>query len=216
MRQKQDIVDHLSLSCIDRPGFGALGNDPAYFFGCHLADRCVDTLRGRPNLPVFWAPEGAEKPQAAARSETTAKTPLRLWRRDVSAPVYIARLAGPILVVIGVGVLLNLQHYVALTEEAVRSPTLIYIAGLLALTGGLAMVNAYRAWTGDWRVVVTVLGWLMVIGGFMRIVLPRLTAGLATAIYSGSLAMTIAGVIILVVGGYLSFEGYRRKQNTGE
>ena len=134
----------------------------------------------------------------------------------MSAPVYIARLAGPILVVIGVGVLLNLQHYVALTEEAVRSPTLIYIAGLLALTGGLAMVNAYRAWTGDWRVVVTVLGWLMVIGGVMRIVLPRLTAGLATAIYSGSLAMTIAGVIILVVGGYLSFEGYRRKQNTGE
>jgi hypothetical protein len=44
------------------------------------------------------------------------------------------------------------------------------------------MVNAYRAWTGDWRVVVTVLGWLMVIGGVMRIVLPRLTAGLATAI----------------------------------
>jgi hypothetical protein len=78
------------------------------------------------------------------------------------------------------------------------------------------MVNAYRAWTGDWRVVVTVLGWLMVIGGVMRIVLPRLTAGLATAIYSGSLAMTIAGVIILVVGGYLSFEGYRREQNTGE
>jgi hypothetical protein len=52
--------------------------------------------------------------------------------------------------------LLNLQHYIALIEEAVGSPMLIYIAGLLALTGGLAMLNAYRAWTTDWRVVVTV------------------------------------------------------------
>jgi hypothetical protein len=106
--------------------------------------------------------------------------------------------------------LLNLQHYIALIAEAVRSPMLIYIAGLLALTGGLAMVNAYRAWTADWRVVVTVLGWLMVIGGVFRIALPRLTAGLAAAVYSGSVAMTIVGVIVLVVGGYLSFEGYRR------
>jgi hypothetical protein len=102
----------------------------------------------------------------------------------VSAPVYIARLAGPVLVVIGIGVLLNLQHYIALIAEAVRSPMLIYIAGLLALTGGLAMLNAYRAWTADWRVVVTVLGWLMVIGGVFRIALPRLTAGLAAAVYS--------------------------------
>ena len=128
----------------------------------------------------------------------------------MSTPVYIARLAGPILVTIGIGVLLNLQHYIDLIEEAVHSPMLIYIAGLLVLTGGLAMLNAYRAWTADWRVVVTVLGWLMVIGGVFRIVLPRLTAGLATAIYSGSVVMAIVGVIILVVGGYLSFEGYRR------
>jgi hypothetical protein len=134
----------------------------------------------------------------------------------MAAPVYIARLVGSILVVIGVGVLLNLQHYVALVEEAVRSPTLIYIVGLLALAGGLAILNAYRAWTADWRVVVTVLGWLMVIGGVFRIVPPRLTAGLAAAIYSGSLAMTIAGMTILVVGGYLSFEGYRRQHKTGE
>jgi hypothetical protein len=134
----------------------------------------------------------------------------------MSAPVYIARLAGPVLVVIGTGVLLNLQHYIALIAEAVRSPMLIYIAGLLALTGGLAMLNAYRAWTADWRVVVTVLGWLMVIGGVFRIALPRLTAGLAAAVYSGSVAMTVVGVIILVVGGYLSFEGYRRRATTGE
>ena len=62
------------------------------------------------------------------------------------------------------------------------APTLIYIVGLLALTGGLAILNAHRAWTADWRVVVTVLGWLMVIGGVFRIVLPRLTAGLAAEI----------------------------------
>jgi uncharacterized membrane protein len=124
--------------------------------------------------------------------------------------VFIARLAGPLLVAIGVGILLNEAVYAALITEAVHSPTLIYFSGLLALVGGLAILNVYWAWTSDWRVIITVLGWLLVIGGVMRIVLPRVTASLATTIYSTSLALTIVAVIVLVVGGFLSFKGYRQ------
>jgi positive regulator of sigma E activity len=73
------------------------------------------------------------------------------------------------------------------------------------------MLNVYRAWTSDWRVIVTVLGWLFVIAGVIRIVLPRVTATMATTIFSGPTAMAITAVIVLVVGGFLSFEGYRRQ-----
>ncbi len=125
-------------------------------------------------------------------------------------PVFIARLIGPTFIVIGVGVLLNGSFYDAMIAEAVRSPTLIYFAGLFALVPGLAILNVYRAWTADWRVVVTVIGWLMVIGGVMRIVLPQLIATLAIDIYAGTAVLTIFAVIVLVVGGYLSFEGYRQ------
>ncbi len=124
--------------------------------------------------------------------------------------VFIARLVGPVFVAIGVGILLNATLYTAMVAEAVRSPTLIYISGLLSLTAGLAILNAYRAWTADWRVIITVLGWLLVIGGVIRIVLPRVTASLATTIYSGPAVMIIVAVIALVVGGFLSFQGYRR------
>ncbi len=124
-------------------------------------------------------------------------------------PVFIARLIGPTFIVIGVGVLLNGSFYDTMIAEAVRSPTLIYFAGLFALVPGLAILNVYRAWTADWRVIITILGWLMVIGGVMRIVLPQLIATLATDIYSGTAVLSIFAVIVLVVGGYLSFEGYR-------
>ncbi len=126
------------------------------------------------------------------------------------APVFIARLIGPIFVVIGIGILLNHDHYAAMIAEAVRISTLIYLFGVLALAAGLAILNAYRAWTADWRVIVTVLGWLMVIGVVVRIVLLRVTATMATTIISGPTAMAITAVIVLVIGGYLSFEGYRQ------
>jgi hypothetical protein len=125
--------------------------------------------------------------------------------------VFIARLVGPLFVALGVGILLTLALYTDMIAEAVQIPTLIYIWGVLALTAGLAMLNVYRAWTSDWRVIVTVLGWLFVIAGVIRIVLPRVTATMATTIFSGPTAMAITAVIVLVVGGFLSFEGYRRQ-----
>jgi len=123
--------------------------------------------------------------------------------------VFIARLTGPSLVVIGVGVLLNEANYAAMITEAAHSPTLIYLSGLLTLPLGLAILNVYRAWTADWRVIVTILGWLLAIGGVIRIVLPQFTATPATTLYSTSAGLTAFGVVVLVLGGYLSFDGYR-------
>jgi len=127
----------------------------------------------------------------------------------VEPVIYIARFAGRVFIVIGVGILANLSFYSGMVAEAVRSPTLIYIAGILSLTAGLAILGAYRAWTADWRVVVTILGWLCVIGGIVRIVLQNVVGWIAANLYSGTTSLMIVGVIVLIVGGYLSFNGYR-------
>ncbi len=124
--------------------------------------------------------------------------------------VFIARIVGPVFVVIGVSILLNEPIYNAIVIEAVHSPTLIYFSGLLSLPLGIAMLNVYRAWTGDWRVIITILGWLLTIGGVIRIGLPQTTAVIGNAMFSGPAAMPIVAVIVLIVGGWLSFEGYWR------
>jgi uncharacterized membrane protein len=123
--------------------------------------------------------------------------------------VLIARLAGPLFVVIGLGILLNASFYTGMVVEAVHSPTLVYLSGVASLLAGVAILNAYRAWTASWRVIVTVLGWLCVIGGIMRIMLPQIITSLATAIYSGPAALIVAAVIVLILGAYLSYESYR-------
>ena len=125
------------------------------------------------------------------------------------AATLIARLIGPLLVAIGFGLLLNRTLYAAAIVEGAHSPVLIYFSGVAALLGGLAILNAHRTWTADWRVIVTILGWLMTIAGIVRIVLPAVAASIAPAIYSGSTAPAIVGVVVLIVGASLTFEGYR-------
>ena len=123
--------------------------------------------------------------------------------------VIITRIVGPLFAVIGIGILLNQKLYSDMIGQAVLVPVVIYLSGLLAFTAGVAILNGYRAWTADWRIIITILGWLMVIAGIIRIVLPAVTASLALTLYSGTAGMAIAGIIVLAVGAFFSFEGYR-------
>jgi len=125
------------------------------------------------------------------------------------AATFIARLVGPLFAALGLGLLLNATFYAAAVGEGAHSPVLIAIAGMATLVAGTAILNAYRAWTADWRVLVTVIGWIFIIAGLIRLILPTLAETLAPAVYSGPAALMVAGVVVLIVGGILSFEGYR-------
>ena len=122
--------------------------------------------------------------------------------------VFIARLVGPLFVVIGIGCLVNQTLYADMIGQAILVPVLIYLSGIMAFLAGVGILNGYNAWTADWRVIITIFGWLCAIGGVIRIVLPTLTAATAIALYSGGYAMAVVGVILLVIGAFLSFKGY--------
>jgi len=124
--------------------------------------------------------------------------------------VLTARLVGPLFVIIGLGILINAPFYVGAIVEATHSPTLVYLSGVASLLAGLVILNAYRAWTADWRALVTLLGWVLVVAGVIRIVLPQIVTQLATTLYSGPTSLSVTGVIVLVIGGFLSFKGYRQ------
>ncbi|MGD0150752.1 MAG: hypothetical protein ABSB77_19410 [Xanthobacteraceae bacterium] len=121
---------------------------------------------------------------------------------------YLAKLIGPIFLTIGIGMLVNGPFYRDLITEAVASHVLIYLSGVLSLLAGLAVVMAHNRWSGGWPIIITVLGWLMVIGGVIRIVVPQLVQTVAVTIYAGHAAIIVAAILCVALGGFLSFKGF--------
>jgi hypothetical protein len=122
--------------------------------------------------------------------------------------LFIAKLIGPVLVVIGAGMLISPRGYRRTAQEFLDSRPLIYIAGLLALVPGLAIVLAHNLWTADWRIMVTLFGWLAVIGGAMRLLLPRQVMRIGKSMVSRPAAMTGAAIVVVALGVIFSFFGY--------
>jgi hypothetical protein len=124
--------------------------------------------------------------------------------------LYLAKLIGPTLLVIGFGMLINRDGYRDMAREFLGSRALIYLAGILAFVPGLAMVLAHNVWAADWRIVITILGWLALVGGAFRILFPQEVTRIGTRVIGNPNTMLIGGVVTLVFGAILSFYGYAR------
>jgi uncharacterized membrane protein len=124
--------------------------------------------------------------------------------------VYLAKLIGPVMLAVAIGLFVNGKHYRTMAEEALRSTIVIYLSGLLTLTAGLAILLAHNVWMADWRILITLLGWLAVIGGAVRVIHPQTSQDVGHWMLKQPQGMTIAGAIWGIVGLVLCFFGYFR------
>jgi len=122
----------------------------------------------------------------------------------------IAALIGPTLVVGAAAVLLNLGSWPALIDQAFHNPALIFVSGFPLFVAGLAIVRAHNHWSGGWPVLVTVAGWLALVGGASRILFPtRLAAIAGGAVQTAGVLPGVAG-LFLVIGAVLTYKAYSR------
>jgi hypothetical protein len=122
--------------------------------------------------------------------------------------IFLARLIGPVLITVGIALIFNSDTYRYMAEQFLVSYALIYVAGIIALFAGLAIVNTHNIWGWKWPVIITILGWMSVIGGIIRILIPQEGQIIGTAVVGANLWPGIPGLVMLFFGLWLFYEGY--------
>jgi hypothetical protein len=126
----------------------------------------------------------------------------------VATSIFLAKLIGPIFVAGAIGMFVNGATYRMLADEFLRSRALIYLSGLLTMTAGLAIVLTHNVWVANWPVLITIFGWLGLIGGAFRIITPQGTEKVGRRMLKNKHALTIGGVAWLAIGAILCAFGY--------
>jgi len=122
----------------------------------------------------------------------------------------LARIIGPTLMLVGLTVLLNWNLFPGIVSQAVHDPLIIMLPGFALFIVGIAIVQAHNHWSGGWPVLVTIVGWLGILGGLVRALFPVQLAELGEKVVQVQGFMPTVAVIILVVGAFLSFKAYSR------
>lgn len=113
----------------------------------------------------------------------------------------IAGLIGPTLIVITISEAMNLHIW------ANNIAPVTYLNGTLLFVAGLSIVRVHNRWTGGWPVMVTLVGWVVMLGGLFRMFAPEAQQG-------GENIPTYAVImVILAIGIFLTFKAYSREDS---
>jgi len=124
------------------------------------------------------------------------------------ASIFIAELLGPIFIVTGVASLFKVQMLRGILQEFIRSQALLYLAGFLGLLGGLALVLTHNVWVRDWRLIITLIGWLTIVRAVVTIFRPQEIVAIGSKLLEHQGYFFGASVINLTIGLALSYFGY--------
>jgi len=122
--------------------------------------------------------------------------------------VFIAKLIGPIIAVMGVSLLINREAFNRLADDILDSPGTIIMIGVTTMLAGLSLVLTHNIWTGTWPVAITLFGWITVIVGLIRILTPTFVQKMGRALMTKSVLLQLATPIWIGFGLWLSYHGY--------
>jgi hypothetical protein len=124
--------------------------------------------------------------------------------------LFLARLIGPVMLVVGLAVFANLRRFRDIAEEFLASRALMFLSGLAIMPVGVAIVLKHNIWTVDWRVLITIVGWLNVVSGVLRLFGPLFVVRAGHAILKQPYFTSVAAAIWVVFGLLFCFFGYLR------
>lgn len=123
---------------------------------------------------------------------------------------FLSRLLGLYYLIASLAMVAHKQDIVKIEETLVHSPALLFLAGIMTLVAGLAIVLGHNVWSGGvLPVVVTVAGWITLVKGlFFLFLSPEEAVSFWGSLRYEQLFYLYAAISFLV-GTYLTFAGFR-------
>jgi len=126
----------------------------------------------------------------------------------MTTSIVFARFIGPVMLVAAVAMLLDRNAIRAIAEDFMNSPALIYIAGVLTLVMGIAIITFHNFWVMDWRVIITMFGYIAVVSGVFRMAFPTKVKQLGDWMLQTKLIIRSAALLNGLLGAYLTYMGF--------
>lgn len=130
----------------------------------------------------------------------------------MSVSIQLARIFSIYFFLIGISMFINRSFFRAAIKELASNNVAMLIVATTTLMLGALLVNLHNVWVNDWRVTITLLCWLVMLGGAIRTLFPTFIQGMAGRIfYKNGRFLGVVSTVSLILGilfGYLGFIAY--------
>ena len=83
--------------------------------------------------------------------------------------IFLAKVIGLYFVILSLFVLIRSKVMNEVIQEVTSNPGMMFLMAVVTLILGIMLIVSHNIWVADWRVIITVLGWLIFVGGIVRL-----------------------------------------------
>ena len=121
--------------------------------------------------------------------------------------IFLAKVFGLYLVIVCAAVFLQREELEVAFQEFEKSRLFAFFSGAMVLLLGLAIVVSHTIWEANWRGVITLLGWLTLMKGVIRLFFLNQAKTLARKlVYSGWYWYIIG--LSFIIGCWFTYIGF--------
>jgi hypothetical protein len=119
-----------------------------------------------------------------------------------------ARVMGPFLVVVTTTAIARATDMRTLLAEFRANSVWPWVTGAFVLLSGLVVVALHQYWRGAAAIIVSLLGWLTTLKGFLLMALPQTYLSFARTAVDAGTTWRAGFIVMALVGLYLTYIGW--------
>ena len=124
---------------------------------------------------------------------------------DVS--IFLAKLIGLYLVITSLFIIAKRDTFKAVFVDYFNHPALVLVNGVIALILGLLIVLVHNVWEWNYKVLITLFGYLSVLKGIILLFIPEWAHKTSDNLSKGNFYL-YEGFIFFLIGIYLTYVGF--------
>jgi len=121
--------------------------------------------------------------------------------------IFLARVIGLFSVIASLAILVHYKEFLKVEKEASKNFVLLYVSGFAILIIGLLVVVSHPVFTSDWRVVITLLGYAILLKGILRIFSPEFVIRMIEK-KQNNRWFILGEIVLFCIGIYLLYYGF--------
>jgi hypothetical protein len=125
----------------------------------------------------------------------------------MSLSIFLAQVIGLYLFLVSLAMLVHHQRFKKTAVDLAAIPLMVTLTGVCMLILGLLIVVDHNIWVPDWPVVVTIIGWILLLQGLMRLFVPDAFIRMSKDM-QGKMVYTLGCWVRLFIGIYLIWAGF--------
>jgi hypothetical protein len=126
--------------------------------------------------------------------------------------IYLGKLIGLAFLIFGIALFSKPQDFQSTAKDVARNNAIMTLISFIPLVIGLAIVIGHNVWVEHWIVLITILGWLILFCGILRLFFHKEIMKRLAKMANNKKIFVWTGIVMFIIGAYLagkSFFGHR-------